>query len=32
MKRPVDGASVTWVKDGKDGGTGTIVVGNPNNF
>lgn len=28
----LDGASVTWVKDGKDGGTGTIVAGNPNNF
>ena len=22
----------TWVKDGKDDGTGTIVKGNPNNF
>lgn len=28
----LDGASVTWVKDGKDGGTGTIVAGNPNKF
>jgi hypothetical protein len=28
----VDGAQVTWVKDGADGGTGTIVAGNPNNF
>jgi hypothetical protein len=28
----IDGADVTWVKDGADGGTGTIVPGNPNNF
>lgn len=28
----LDGSSVTWVKDGKDGGTGTIVAGNPNNY
>jgi hypothetical protein len=26
------GSEVTWVKDGKDDGTGTIVSGNPNNF
>jgi hypothetical protein len=26
------GSEVTWVKDGKDDGTGTIVAGNPNNF
>ena len=26
------GSDVTWVKDGKDDGTGTIVAGNPNNF
>ena len=26
------GDQVTWVKDGKDDGTGTIVKGNPNNF
>jgi hypothetical protein len=23
---------MTWVKDGKDDGTGTFVKGNPNNF
>jgi hypothetical protein len=28
----IDGEAVTWVKDGADGGTGTIVAGNPNNF
>lgn len=28
----IDGEAVTWVKDGTDGGTGTIVAGNPNNF
>lgn len=28
----IDGDQVTWVKDGKDDGTGTIVKGNPNNF
>lgn len=28
----LDGSQVTWVKDGKDDGTGTIVTGNPNNF
>lgn len=28
----LDGGEVTWVKDGKDDGTGTIVKGNPNNF
>ena len=28
----IDGETVTWVKDGVDGGTGTIVAGNPNNF
>jgi hypothetical protein len=28
----LDGSQVTWVKDGKDDGTGTIVKGNPNNF
>jgi hypothetical protein len=28
----IDGEAVTWVKDGADGGTGTIVTGNPNNF
>lgn len=28
----IDGESVTWVKDGADGGTGTIVAGNPNGF
>lgn len=26
------GDAVTWVKDGADGGTGTILAGNPNNF
>ncbi len=28
----IDGETVTWVQDGADGGTGTIVAGNPNNF
>lgn len=28
----LDGDQVTWVKDGKDDGTGMIVKGNPNNF
>lgn len=28
----IDGEAVTWIKDGADGGTGTIVAGNPNNF
>lgn len=28
----LDGTQVTWVKDGKDDGTGTIVKGNPNKF
>jgi hypothetical protein len=28
----IDGEAVTWVQDGVDGGTGTIVAGNPNNF
>lgn len=28
----LDGASVTWIKDGAEKGTGTIVSGNPNNF
>ncbi len=28
----LQGDQVTWVKDGKDNGTGTIVKGNPNNF
>jgi hypothetical protein len=28
----IAGESVTWVKDGKDDGTGTIVAGNPNGF
>jgi hypothetical protein len=28
----LDGDQVTWVKGGKDDGTGTIVKGNPNNF
>ena len=28
----IDGDMVTWVKDGKDDGTGTIVAGNPNNY
>lgn len=28
----LEGNQVTWVKDGKDDGTGTIVTGNPNKF
>jgi hypothetical protein len=28
----ITGDQVTWVKNGKDDGTGTIVKGNPNNF
>ena len=28
----IEGEAVTWVKDGVDGGTGTVVAGNPNNF
>lgn len=28
----IAGDTVTWVKDGADVGTGTIVAGNPNNF
>jgi hypothetical protein len=28
----LDGDQVTWVKDDKDDGTGTIVKGNPNNY
>ena len=28
----IDGEAVTWVQDGADGGTGTIVAGNPNAF
>lgn len=28
----IEGDQVTWVKNGKDDGTGTIVKGNPNNF
>lgn len=28
----ISGDSVTWVKDGADVGTGTLVAGNPNNF
>lgn len=28
----IDGEAVSWVKDGADGGTGTIVAGNANNF
>jgi hypothetical protein len=28
----IDGEAVTWVQDGADGGTGTIVAGNPNSF
>jgi hypothetical protein len=28
----IAGDSVTWVKDGKDDGTGMIVAGNPNAF
>jgi hypothetical protein len=28
----LDGDQVTWVKEGKDEGSGTIVKGNPNSF
>ena len=28
----IDGEAVTWVQNGADGGTGSIVAGNPNNF
>lgn len=28
----IAGDSVTWVKDGADVGSGTLVAGNPNNF
>ncbi len=28
----IEGVAVTWVQDGTDGGTGTIVAGNPNSF
>lgn len=28
----IAGEAVTWVKDGVDGGTGTILPGNPNKF
>ena len=28
----LDGDQVTWVKDGKDDGAGTLVEGNPNNY
>jgi hypothetical protein len=28
----ISGQAVTWVQDGEDGGTGTIVAGNPNNL
>jgi hypothetical protein len=28
----IDGETVTWVKDGKDDGTGTLISGNVNNF
>ena len=28
----IDGETVTWVKDGMDDGSGTILAGNPNNF
>ncbi len=28
----LSGEAVTWVKDGADTGTGTIVAGNPNNY
>ena len=28
----IAGEAVTWGKDGADGGTGTIVAGNPNSF
>jgi hypothetical protein len=28
----INGESVTWLKDGQENGTGTIVPGNPNGF
>ncbi|WP_430465107.1 hypothetical protein [Tabrizicola sp.] len=28
----INGDQVTWIKDGAEGGTGTIVAGNVNNF
>lgn len=28
----LNGDSVTWMKDGKEDGTGTLIAGNPNNF
>lgn len=28
----IEGETVTWVKDGVDDGTGTILPGNPNTF
>ena len=28
----INADQVTWIKDGADGGTGTIVAGNANNF
>ncbi len=28
----IEGDAVTWVSDGEDDGTGTIVPGNPNNY
>ena len=28
----IEGEAVTWVQDGVDGGTGTILAGNPNNY
>jgi hypothetical protein len=28
----LEGVTVTWVKDGVDDGTGTIVIGNPNGY
>ena len=28
----IDGEAVTWVQTGADGGSGTIIAGNPNNF
>ena len=31
-KVKIAGEIVTWVKDGAEGGTGTILAGNPNNY
>jgi hypothetical protein len=28
----IEGDAVTWISDGADDGTGTIVPGNPNNY